>query len=248
MAGQAALRSGAGLVTVATAASCLALVAASMSELMTEPLGETTSGGIANVSIGTLLEGKTVVAIGPGLGTHSETQAFAQRAVQEAKIPIVLDADGLNAFAGRVELLQGNVERPLVITPHPGEMARIIGKDPEFVNCNRVSVARGFAVKNSVYVVLKGFRTVIALPDGQVFINPSGNPGMATAGMGDILTGMISGILAQPHLGSFDERLLFAVHLHGLAADLAADEIGEEPLVATDLLYYVGDAWKQVRE
>lgn len=248
MAGQAALRSGTGLVTVATPSSCLPLVAASMLELMTEPLEETSAGSIANASIAQLLKGKTVIGLGPGLGGHPETQAFARMALRESSVPMVLDADGLNAFAGYVEELCGSAKRPVVVTPHPGEMGRLIDRNVTFVNGNRIDVARGFAVKQGLHVVLKGFRTVVAMPDGRVFINATGNPGMATAGMGDILTGLIAGIVAQESLGTFSERVLFAVHLHGTAGDLAAEDIGEESLVATDLLYYIGAAWEQIRE
>ena len=248
MAGQAALRSGAGLVTVATPSSCLPMVALSMLELMTEPLEETASGGVAEVSITSLLRGKTVCALGPGLGTDPKTQAFIRSAFRDCGVPIIVDADGLNAFSEAPRELQGSDQRPVVITPHPGEMSRLIGRDIAFVNGNRVDVAREFAARQGVYVVLKGFRTVIATPDSQVFINATGNPGMATAGMGDILTGMLAGIVAQEELGTFQERVLFAVHLHGTAGDLAAEDIGEESLVATDLLYYVGDAWEQIRE
>jgi hydroxyethylthiazole kinase-like uncharacterized protein yjeF len=247
MAGQAALRSGAGLVTVATAASCLFTVAASMPELMTESLEETPEGNIANVSIAQLVKGKTVLGIGPGLGSHAQTQTMTRLAVREALIPVVLDADGLNAFVGYADQLLGG-DRPLVITPHPGEMARLIGRDVAAVNENRIGVAGDFAEKHRLFVVLKGFRTVVASPDGQVFINATGNPGMATAGMGDILTGMLAGILGQENLGTVVERLLFAVYLHGLAGDLAAEENGEESLVATDLLYCIGTAWEQIRE
>jgi NAD(P)H-hydrate epimerase len=127
-------------------------------------------------------------------------------------------------------------------------MARLIQRKTEDVNRHRIDVARTFATSQGLHVVLKGFRTVVALPDGQVFINSTGNPGMATGGAGDILTGMIAGILAQKLLGTFSERLMFAVHLHGLAGDLAAEDIGEESLIATDLLYYIGSAWEQVRE
>ncbi|HET9218238.1 MAG TPA: NAD(P)H-hydrate dehydratase, partial [Terriglobia bacterium] len=193
-------------------------------------------------------EGKTLVALGPGLGVHPETQAMARIALREATIPVVLDADGLNAFSGYAIELHGRSDRPVIITPHPGEMARLINADAAHVNNKRIDVGRDFATTHQVYVVLKGFRTVIAFPDGQVFINATGNPGMATGGVGDILTGMIAGILAQKNLGTLSERLLFAVYLHGLAGDLAAEEIGEESLVATDLLYYIGAAWEQVRE
>jgi len=248
MAGQAALRSGAGLVTVATASSCQALIAASMPELMTESLEETTAGTVANASMKQLMNEKTVLGLGPGLGTHPETQAMARIALREASIPVVLDADGLNAFVGYTSELRGRSERPVIVTPHPGEMARLVNRDIAYVNGNRVDVARGFAAAQELYVVLKGFRTVIALPDGQVYINGTGNPGMATGGVGDILTGMLSGIVAQQDLGTFSERLMFAVYLHGLAGDVAAEEIGEESLVATDLLYYIGAAWERVRE
>jgi NAD(P)H-hydrate epimerase len=248
MAGQASLRAGAGLVTVATAGSVLPIIAASMLELMTEALPETDSGTIANDSIANLIESKTVLAIGPGIGTHKDTQAFVRSVVRDASIPIVLDADGLNAYAGRTEELRGNESRPIVITPHPGEMSRLIGRDSAFVNANRIAVSRELAVAHNLYVVLKGFRTVIAAPDGTVYINGTGNPGMATGGMGDILTGMIAGILGQNSLGTLIERLCFAVHLHGLAGDVAAEEVGEEPLVATDLLRYIGAAWKRIRD
>lgn len=235
MAGQAALRSGAGLVTVATTESALPMVAMTMPELMTEPLQE---------PIEKLMEGKTILAIGPGLGTHPDTKALVRAVVRNAKIPVVVDADGLNAFAGVADELANGI----VITPHPGEMARLIGKDVEHVQMYRLDVAREFATSHNVYVVLKGFRSVIATPDGAVFINPTGNPGMATAGAGDILTGMIAGILGQEHLGSFIERLCLAVYLHGLAGDLCAEEIGEEAMVATDILQFLGGAWKELRE
>jgi NAD(P)H-hydrate epimerase len=219
-----------------------------MPELMTEPLEETAAGTIANTSVVKLMEGKTVLGLGPGVGIHPETQGAVRTVLREASVPVVLDADGLNAFAGVVQELRGSSDRPLVITPHPGEMARLLGRDVAYVNGNRIEVARDFAVKQQVYVVLKGFRSVVAMPDGQVFINGTGNPGMATAGMGDILTGMLAGVLGQTNLGTFSERVLFAVHLHGYAGDLAAEEAGEESLVATDLLYYIGSAWEQIRE
>ena len=242
MAGQAALRSGAGLVTVATAESALAMVAMSMPEIMTEPLAETPEGTIANQSVLDISKDKAVVAIGPGLTTVPETAAFVRRAVSECSTQMVIDADGLNALVG----FDGEL-REAVITPHPGEMARLLDKSITYVNGNRIAVASDFARLRNAFVVLKGFRTVIASPDGNVYVNPTGNPGMATGGTGDILTGMIAGILAQEHLGSFIERLCLAVYLHGLAGDLAAAEAGEESLVATDLLRFLPKAWENLR-
>ena len=134
-----------------------------------------------------------------------------------------------------------------MLTPHPGEMARLIGKRVEQVVSDRVEVSKQFAKTSNAYLVLKGYRTVVAAPDGSVYINPTGNPGMATGGTGDILTGMIAGILAQEHLGSFIERLCLAVYLHGLAGDLAAEELGEESLLATDLLRFLPKAWENLK-
>jgi len=241
MAGQAALRAGAGLVTVATAESVLPLIAISMPELMTTALAETMDGTIANQSMAQIMKDKTVVAIGPGLTTVPETSEFVRRVGQECRTQMVIDADGLNALAGFDGELGG-----AVLTPHPGEMARLIEKTAEFVNANRVEVASDFAKRRNAYVVLKGHRTVVAAPDGNVYVNPTGNPGMATGGTGDILTGMIAGILAQEHLGSFIERLCLAVYLHGLAGDLAAEELGEESLVATDILRFLPKAWENL--
>jgi len=235
MAGQAALRAGAGLVTVATGASVLPIVAASMPELMTESLEETSDGAIANQTIHEIVKGKTILAIGPGIGRHPETIAFVRSVVTSSPVSVVLDADGIAGFATN--------DKGVVVTPHPGEMAQLIKKDVAYVAANRLDVARNFATENNVYVVLKGFRTLIATPDGSVFVNPTGNPGMASGGTGDILTGMIAGILAQEHLGDFVQRLCLAVYLHGLAGDLAAAEVGEQALIATDILRFLPQAW-----
>ena len=167
--------------------------------------------------------------------------AFVRRVGSECRSQMVIDADGLNALVGFVGEFGG-----AVLTPHPGEMARLVEKNIAYVNANRVDVASDFAKRRNAYVVLKGHRTVVAVPDGNVYINPTGNPGMATGGTGDILTGMIAGILAQEHLGAFIERLCLAVYLHGLAGDLAAEEVGEESLGATDLLRFLPKAWERV--
>jgi hydroxyethylthiazole kinase-like uncharacterized protein yjeF len=250
MTGQAALRVGAGLVTIATPESVLPQVAVAMPELMTEDLPETEAGSVANrvARLTGLLVGKSVLGIGPGMTTHPETRKFIRAALAESAVPTVIDADGLNSFVEAVDELKGDGRRPVIITPHPGEMARLIGKETVFVNQNRMEVAREFALSHHLYVVLKGFRTVVATPEGAVFVNPTGNPGMATAGTGDILTGMILGVLAQAHLGTLIERLCLAVHLHGAAGDLAAEKLGEEAMVATDILRFVNDAWEQLRQ
>ena len=256
MASQAALQSGAGLVTAAVPESVLPIVAGHMPELMTESLPETPDGSIASAAlddghIRRLVEGKSVVALGPGIGSNDDTFAVVRKIASSVRVPLVLDADGINAFAGHTEELAGDgptPRDPIIITPHPGEMSRLTGDEIPHIVRNRLSVARDFATNHHLYVVLKGFRTIIACPDGRTFVNPTGNPGMATAGSGDILTGMIAGILGQPHLGTFEERLCLGVYLHGLAGDLAADEIGEEPLVATDILTFLPEAWSELRE
>jgi len=166
--------------------------------------------------------------------------------VRDTTIPVVVDADGLNAFMGHTDEIRGNGQAR-ILTPHPGEMARLIGSQVSQVVDNRVEVARSFATEHKVYVVLKGFRTVVATPDGSAYVNSTGNPGMATGGTGDVLTGMIAGILGQENLGDFVERLCLAVYLHGLAGDLAAEELGEEVMVATDILRFLPAAWKQLR-
>ena len=181
MAGMAALRAGAGLSTVATPASVLPSVAAFAAELMTEPLAETESGGIAMAAFesGGFQKPVTVVAIGPGIGGDPETVQFVHEAVRRTKVPMVIDADGLNAFDGHTELLDGR-ERPLVLTPHPGEMSRLAGITIKAVQADRLNVARSFAREHHLVLVLKGNRTIIALPDGTAWVNPTGNPGMAT--------------------------------------------------------------------
>ena len=248
MAGMAALRAGAGLVTVATAKSALPNVAAFAAELMTEPLPETDTGGIAVTSAksGMLLQlasTMTVVAIGPGIGRHPETVEFVRETVRTLKSPLVIDADGLNAFDGKTELLDGST-RALVLTPHPGEMARLAGISTKAVQADRLNVARTFAREHKLVLVLKGNLTVIALPDGSAWVNPTGNPGMATGGTGDILTGMTAGVLAQmPNEAA--RAAVAAVYLHGLAGDVAAETVGEHSLVATDLLTGLPEAFRR---
>jgi NAD(P)H-hydrate epimerase len=248
MAGMAALRAGAGLVTVATAKSALSNVAGFAAELMTEPLPESDTGGIGVASaksgrLQQLASTMTVVAIGPGIGRHPETVEFVHEAVRTLKCPLVIDADGLNAFDSKTELLDGS-KRSLVLTPHPGEMARLAGISTKAVQADRLNVARTFAREHKLVLVLKGSLTVIALPDGTAWVNPTGNPGMATGGTGDILTGMTAGILAQmPNDPA--RAAVAAAYLHGLAGDVAAEAMGEHSLVATDLLTGLPAAFRQ---
>ena len=164
----------------------------------------------------------------------------------KCKTPLVLDADGLNAFEGRVAELKGN-GRSIVITPHPGEMARLAGSTVPAVQRDRINVARTFAREHQLIVVLKGHRTLIAQPDGTVWVNTTGNPGMATGGTGDILTGMVAGMIAQ-NPEHIVEAVIAAVHLHGLAGDVARESMGEHSLAATDLIRALPEAFRRVRE
>jgi NAD(P)H-hydrate epimerase len=252
MAGMAALRAGAGLVTVAVPRSVLPTVAGYAPELMTEPLEE--DGGVVSLRaleyerLEKLSEGKSVIALGPGISRHPEAAEFVRAVVAKSKLPVVLDADGLNAFQGCADQLDGS-QRPLVLTPHPGEMARLVGLSTEAVQQDRVGVARKFAADHHCVVVLKGWRTLIAQPDGSVWLNTTGNPGMATGGTGDVLTGMIASLLAQYSAERYGvHRVLAAVHLHGLAGDLARDELGEHSLIATDLLRFLPHAFRVAGE
>ncbi len=249
MAGMAALRTGAGLSTVATPKSVLATVAGFHPEVMTEPVDETDAGTIstgASGAVDALIKGKTVLAVGPGISRNPATSEFVRDLVVKCKTPLVLDADGLNAFEGRASKLSGK-GRALVITPHPGEMARLAGSTIAAVQRDRINVARTFAREHELIVVLKGHRTLIAQPDGTVWVNTSGNPGMATGGTGDILTGMVSGLIAQ-NPERFVEAVIAAVHLHGLAGDVARESMGEHSLVATDLVKALPEAFRRVRE
>lgn len=240
MASLAALRAGAGLVTAAVPASILSMVAGIAPELMMVPLAEGKHGEIngRNLEAGNLkplLERKAVIAIGPGLGQESEAVEFALGLVRETNLPMVIDADALNAFAdGHTDLLDGR-DRTLVLTPHPGEMARLAGLSVPQVQERREEVAREFATRHSVTLVLKGWRTLIAHPDGSIAVNTTGNPGMAKGGSGDILTGIVAAMIAQ-YPGDISHAVNTAVYLHGLAADFALREQDEHTLLATDTI------------
>ncbi len=249
MSGIAALRAGAGLATVATAESVLPTVAGFHPELMTEPLAETAEGTIAASAIErieALMKGKTVLAIGPGISQFPETSELVRTLVSKNNFPIVLDADGLNAFAGRTNELNGN-GRVLVITPHPGEMARLAGCSIADVQKDRLGVARQFAREHELIVVLKGHRTLVVEPNGEAWVNTTGNPGMSTGGTGDILTGITAGMIAQ-HPNEALLAVIAAVHLHGSAGDVMAESVGEHSMVATDLLQGLPKAFRHAQQ
>lgn len=248
MAGIAVLRVGAGLSTVATAQSALSTVAGFHPELMTEPLEETEQGTIAMRAyerVETLADKMTVLAIGPGISRHPETSDLVRSLVLRSNQSMVLDADGLNAFEGEADKLNGK-GKSLVITPHPGEMARLLGCSIADVQRDRIKTARRFAREHDLIVVLKGHRTLVAKPGGEVWVNTTGNPGMATGGTGDVLTGMTSGLMAQNPQRVFD-AVIAAVHLHGLAGDVACERMGEQSLIATDLIEALPEAIRRVR-
>jgi NAD(P)H-hydrate epimerase len=240
LAAMGALRSGAGLVTVATPAGCQPVVAAMAPEYMTDAIAET-EAGLDPADVDRVLElARDVVALGPGLGQERDTKAFVNALVDRATMPLVIDADGLNAFTGAPDRLAGREGRDVIITPHPGEMARLVGMSTEEVQASRLEVARNFAATHRVYVILKGHRTLIATPDEKVFINPTGNPGMATGGTGDVLTGMVAAWLAQ--LLDAEAACKLAVYLHGMAGDLAEADEGEVSMTSTDLAGHISDA------
>jgi NAD(P)H-hydrate epimerase len=237
LAARAALRVGAGLVTVATPNSVNDVLEAKLLEAMTMPLPETKARTLARSGLDRVLafiQARTAIAIGPGLSTHHETVELVQSLMKHLDRPSVLDADALNALTGKVSLLT-ECKTPPVLTPHPGEMARLeVDATTQSVNADRIGTARRFARERGVFVVLKGARTIVARPDGLVAICPTGNPGMATAGTGDVLTGMIVGLLAQ-RVPAW-EAACAATYFHGSAGDLAAQHVGQPGMVASDLI------------
>jgi ADP-dependent NAD(P)H-hydrate dehydratase / NAD(P)H-hydrate epimerase len=226
MSSHAALRAGAGLVTVATPAPVLSVVASAFPEYMTEPLDATDVGTASRQSLdqgrfAQIEEGKTVLAVGPGLGQHPETQDFICSVVRETELPVILDADGLNAFAGSADELGDRKTKFLAITPHPGEMARLLGASMKEIQGDRVKIAREAAQRWNAHVVLKGSHTLVVAPDGQTFVNTGGNPGLAKGGSGDVLTGVLAALTAQFKIEDWVRVLALGVYLHALAADLA---------------------------
>jgi NAD(P)H-hydrate epimerase len=237
MAGIGALRAGAGLVTVASTEAALGSIAAHAPEIMTELLA------FDDPARARILERKNVVAIGPGLGQDPQTVQFVRGMVEQTPLPMVVDADGLNALAGHPTRYRW----PRIFTPHPGEMSRLNGRTIAEIQADRIAAARAFATERDVYLVLKGNRSVVAAPDGRVWINPTGSPAMATGGTGDVLTGLIAGLVAQ-FPDQIDTALLAAVYLHGRCGELGAAKLGEKSLIATDLFEYLPEAMREVAD
>jgi hydroxyethylthiazole kinase-like uncharacterized protein yjeF len=244
-------------VTIATPTSAQASVAAAaMPEVMTTALAETDRGAVSDLALDSavhLASTVSVMAIGPGIGSDDErTRKFVYSLVKQRVTPVVIDADGLNCLAkyssaGWPEDLHGSKEAPLILTPHPGEMLRLVGTTDRSLLDDRVSVARAFATKYNLILVLKGTRSLVAAPDGRVFINPTGNAGLGTAGSGDTLTGIIAGFIAQTVITSSEnsEVLLAAVaalYIGGLAADMAARDLGMRTMVASDIRKHLSEA------
>jgi ADP-dependent NAD(P)H-hydrate dehydratase / NAD(P)H-hydrate epimerase len=247
MASLACLRAGAGLVTAAVPKSILDSVTRIAPELMMVPLAEGTKGEVSfknldGAKLDALVAKISVVAVGPGLSTEGDASAFARQIVEKTAVPVVIDADALNAFAGKTELLNGE-GRVMVLTPHPGEMARLAGMTVREVEADRVGLARRFATKHKLTLVLKGWRTLIAHPDGSIAVNTSGNPAMAKGGSGDILTGIVAAMLAQ-FPKDVARAVETAVYLHGLAADFAAHAMDEHAVLATDTVTHLSDAFR----
>jgi ADP-dependent NAD(P)H-hydrate dehydratase / NAD(P)H-hydrate epimerase len=251
LAGRGALRSGAGLVTVATPLEVLPTVAAGAPEMMTVPLAATDAGtaSLRNLDyarFADMAHDKSVVAIGPGLSTHNETQQFIRTIVAGTELPIILDADGLNAYAGMADHLNQRQAPVLALTPHPGEMARLLGVTTNDVQARRLDVALEAAGRWRAHVILKGFHTILATPSGNAYFNTTGNPGMATGGTGDALTGILAGLTAQFGTGDWPRVLGLGVYLHGLAGDIAASRVGEAPLIASDLIDAIPEAYSRI--
>lgn len=231
-----AMRSGTGLVTLGISESLNPIMEEKLTEVMTEPLPETKSktlGAVSFEKIKTIAKDKQAIAIGPGLTTTTDVKEVVLKIIQETRIPMVIDADAANVLKGNMDMLK-KAKAPIILTPHPGEMARLLGLSTKDVQADRINIASRFAIKNNVILVLKGARTVIAEPSGRVYINMTGNAGMATAGTGDVLTGMVAGFIAQGYLPIDAARV--GVYMHGLAGDCIAKKIGEIGMMAGDIL------------
>lgn len=246
LASTSTLQVGAGLTKLGIPASLNPILEQKVTEVMTVPLAETDQQSIsitARDQISDLLDWADIFAVGPGLSTHPETVEFVKWLLSEMHKPLVLDADGLNALAKSPDFIK-NYPGEMVITPHPGELARLVNLSIDDIQTDRLKIIRRFAQEWGKVIVLKGGPTVIAAPNGEVFINSTGNPGMATGGSGDVLTGVIAGLMAQK-LSALDAALV-GVYLHGLAGDLAAEDLTEMGMIAGDISDYLPAAIKKL--
>jgi hydroxyethylthiazole kinase-like uncharacterized protein yjeF len=245
MSGRAALRAGAGLVTIATPPDALAIVAAGAPEFMTTPFVAASEiagqGAFASVA-----KDKSVLALGPGLGTALETQSWVRSVVAHSSLPLILDADALNAFAGRADELKSRKAHFLALTPHPGEMARLLGLRSSDVQSRRRQIACEMAARWNAFVILKGFHTVLATPDGRAFVNTTGNAGMAKGGTGDVLTGLLAGLTAEFGTKNWERVLGLGIYLHGLAADIVSERVGEIAMLASDIIDSIPAAFEHL--
>jgi NAD(P)H-hydrate epimerase len=232
-------------------------VAAFETEVMTECLPANSAGSIARAGAATalrLLKDKDAAGIGPGLTTDTETIEVVHSIIQQSTVPLVIDADAINAFQGSLEELANEKGQPLILTPHPGEFSRLTGVGTREILSNQIEISREFCQSRLVWLVLKTFRPLVVVPDGSVFVSPMGNPGMATAGMGDVLTGVLTSLVGQfaavskSDPASITRALCLGVFLHGLAGDLAAQEMGWEALIAGDVIDSLAEAYQMLEE
>ena len=244
---KAALVSGTGLITVGMPKSAWPILAVKLTEAMTLPLSETSAGSLGMNSfkdISKALKRADVLAIGPGLSQHLSTQRLIRKIISEIDIPMIIDADAINALAGNLDILKKN-PCVRVITPHPGEMSRLLGEKTTAVQKNRRTLAKKFSCGYNMITVLKGSQTIVASPTGEIFVNTTGNPGMAKGGTGDVLTGIIAAFIAQGQ-NAFEAAEL-AVYAHGLAADIAVKQTGQISLLATDIINALPEAFKKIK-
>jgi hydroxyethylthiazole kinase-like uncharacterized protein yjeF len=257
MTGMAALRSGAGLVTLWLVESLQHDVMGKFPELMIESLPETREGSLDHQAAEKVLSHAAqadVLVVGPGVTTQRATREAVRELVRRSPVPVVLDADGINAYASDVQSLRNGNGQAVIITPHPGEMARLLRLTIREVQKHRLDTALACSRGNDCFAILKGHQTIVASPTGSLLVNSTGNPGMATGGTGDILAGMVGRFVASwkrkyqgKDLSALADHLAAAVYLHGLAGDLAAEEKGEESMIATDLIPHLPEAFKRVR-
>lgn len=249
LAANSAVRAGSGLVTLAAPASLNSILETKTTEAMTLPLDDAGMGFLGDRNRDAVLmalRGKDSVALGPGISREADSCSLVRILLRECALPTVVDADGLNAIAENVSILQERKPQTLVLTPHPGEMSRLTGLSIDEIERDRVGVARDFARRYRVHLILKGADTVIASPEGEIAVNGSGNPGMASGGMGDVLTGIIASLLGQRYHATAACKV--GVFIHGLAADLAATEKGEIGINATDVQERIPFAYKNLTE